>query len=140
MAARTRASNWFRSCAGTPSSSPITATGRGKASSRVTSTLWPHGRRSAKVSEPLAQGHHMRAQGLDRSRRERTGDEAAQTGVVRGIEREHRLPALEELDEVLHLLFGDAPAGDPHAGRGVLVGALAQLRSSQSLLAVPVSA
>ena len=88
------------------------------------------------VEEPVAQGDDMGAELFDRAGGEGPGHQAPKAGVVGGIEREHGLATLEELEEVRGLLGRDSPPADPHPEGGVLIGSLAEMGGPQHPLAV----
>jgi len=94
------------------------------------------------VEQGVAQRFHVGAQLLHRVGRERPGDEAAQAGVVGWIQGEHRLPAPEVVEELLHFAFPHGGAGhglEARPGQLVLPRRLPEVRDPQHPLAVLVA-
>ena len=85
-AARTRGCKPARSAAGTPTSSPMTAMGSGRANSAMKSTS-PRG--GQVVEQVVDQGSMAGPQALDLARRERARHQPAQAGVVRRVRQQH---------------------------------------------------
>ena len=131
-AARTSGCSSARSPAGTPTNSPITAIGKGRAKSCMNSTCALSARSS---SRSVTQRVHGRTKLLDLARRERTRDQTAEAGVVGRIGQQHVVrTCLEELTTPPPVVAEDA-------GRRVLdAHAATEARVAQDALALLVAA
>ena len=132
---RTSGWNWARSAAGTPSSSPMTFTGSGKANASMKSTSPLEA-----VEQVVDHRGDRRTQRLHPARRERLADQPADAGVVGWVENQHareQLPQrrmvgpVREPEERQHVrrdvaeprIAGDGRAvGVPRDHQGAVVG------------------